>query len=294
MGARFEPHLVRLLGELCEPHYQILDVGANLGLTALLFSQLAPAGRVAAIEPVPASYELLARNLAYNRCTNVSAFPFAASACTATLRMECPAWFLAGAHVLPEVEDFPNTATVEVPARRLDDEFAQLGLQGLDLIKIDTEGYELEVLAGAAQLIEKYRPTVLLEMNHYCLNILRRLSLPEFRERICAIFPSVHAVDRDGVFVDFADPAGWRQVQHAHVVHGRFGNLVAGFDRARIMRSLARAGEMLIRPGVGRKVAGYVRSLSRNYLLPVRWLRQQWCSRSAISHGKPHEQARIT
>jgi hypothetical protein len=62
-------------------------------------------------------------------------------------------------------------------------------------MKVDVEGFELEVFAGAREIINVYRPIVLLEMNHWCLNIYRRISIPEFRERLMEFFPHICAID---------------------------------------------------------------------------------------------------
>jgi len=44
--------------------------------------------------------------------------------------------------------------TITVPVQRLDDYAAATGLEVIDLLKIDTQGYELRVLSGASRLLE--------------------------------------------------------------------------------------------------------------------------------------------
>jgi FkbM family methyltransferase len=54
-----------------------------------------------------------------------------------------------------------NALSVEVPVTTLDDYVARTGLQRVDFIKIDTEGYEREVLLGAQHVIDSLRPKMI-------------------------------------------------------------------------------------------------------------------------------------
>ena len=42
--------------------------------------------------------------------------------------------------------------------------------------------------------LARYKPRVLLEMNHRCLNAFHRITLPEFRDELLKLFPFVYAV----------------------------------------------------------------------------------------------------
>jgi hypothetical protein len=53
--------------------------------------------------------------------------------------------------------------TVSVPLVRLDDDLRSAG--AVSLLKIDCEGFEYQVLAGSAELIEKYRPVIFVELH---------------------------------------------------------------------------------------------------------------------------------
>jgi hypothetical protein len=55
---------------------------------------------------------------------------------------------------------------LRVPLRSLDSLAAEHGLDRLDLIKIDVEGHERQVLDGAAALLDRYRPPLVLETGH--------------------------------------------------------------------------------------------------------------------------------
>src|SRR5204863_8585379 len=55
---------------------------------------------------------------------------------------------------------------LQVPLRRLDSLAAERGLTRLDLIKIDVEGHERQVLDGAAVILERHRPVLVIETGH--------------------------------------------------------------------------------------------------------------------------------
>jgi hypothetical protein len=67
--------------------------------------------------------------------------------------------------------------TVEVRVERLDD-VTEAWAAPVALLKIDTEGYEPEVLLGAQRLIEHHRPIIYLEMGgDYVTSTLRSIEL---------------------------------------------------------------------------------------------------------------------
>jgi predicted O-methyltransferase YrrM len=77
MGQEFEPDNVNLLALLCDNDSRVLDVGANIGMTALALSQICPRGQIAAIEPVPRTFQYLRRNVAEADSGNIKIFNFA-------------------------------------------------------------------------------------------------------------------------------------------------------------------------------------------------------------------------
>jgi FkbM family methyltransferase len=234
----FEPNTVALLRSCCAEDARVLDVGANIGMTSLALSRLCGKGRVVAIEPVRRTFEFLQRNLSTAGVANVAAFNFAAGSADVSLPMQANLGFLAGAFVSDkcnvEAKDhFRETVRVKT----LDGEFPSFSLERLDFMKIDVEGFELEVLRGAEGLLKRFQPTVLLEMNHWCLNMFRRVTLPEFRERLLAVFPHIYAVEQSE-FLDVRNNDDWYLIAHEHIVKFKYVNLLAGFDKDQLLKNL--------------------------------------------------------
>lgn len=153
-------HLDRLMraGDLA------IDIGANLGYYARTLSRLAgPAGRVYAVEPVPPILAVLRRNL--RRCRNVEILPYALGTENKPITMANDSaretgYFGTGQNF---VNDSGAAAAAEFSAqmRRGSELFA--GLERLDFVKCDIEGYEVVVLTELRPLLERFRPTVLIE-----------------------------------------------------------------------------------------------------------------------------------
>lgn len=140
------------------PGATALDVGANIGtMTLFLAGAVGRTGRVHAFEPVAASYRLLVTNVALNDLAQVETHPVAVGATRGEARV--PDLDLAKAGNFGAAALNPEGAGRVVPMVALDD----LDLPACDLLKADVEGHEREVIAGAARLIGRCRPVLLLE-----------------------------------------------------------------------------------------------------------------------------------
>ncbi len=136
---------------LLRPGEHFVDVGANIGSYTVLAAGAAKA-RVTAIEPVPATFSNLERNVSLNGlASTVKCWPIGLADVPGKLR------FSSGLDTVNHVLlDSDHTPCVEVPVMRLDD---IIGDEVPVLVKIDVEGYELPVLKGAAKTLSS--PTLL-------------------------------------------------------------------------------------------------------------------------------------
>lgn len=152
------------LPQLVRPGDTAIDIGANLGYYARTISRLAgPAGKVFAVEPVAPIRKVLSRNL--RRCGNVEIFPYALGTESKPITMANDSaretgYFGTGQNF---VNEDGGKADVEFTAqmRRGSELFGELGR--IDFIKCDIEGYELVVMTEMRPLLERHRPTVLIE-----------------------------------------------------------------------------------------------------------------------------------
>lgn len=150
---RAELQTRRWFVENVRPDWVVFDVGANVGVYSVLAGQLASDGRVFAFEPTSTS-EMLERNLSANGVEGVTVVRRAVSNATGRRRDKIyRIWGQA-----PDEGDFDFVT--------LDDFCETESLQRIDLIKIDVDGFELEALLGARRILDRFRPVLIVEINH--------------------------------------------------------------------------------------------------------------------------------
>ncbi len=163
----YEAGLAAVLRARVEPGFCCMDVGANIGIYALQMARWsAPAGRVIAFEPNPKTFDVLARHVRMNGLGGrVTLVPMAAGRETGQARLfdlEAGSGLsrLGGAN--PATEG-PVDAT-DVQLTTIDAYCGRFSVRP-DLILIDVEGFEFDVLAGAADTIRRARPQVFVELH---------------------------------------------------------------------------------------------------------------------------------
>ena len=227
LGQRFEPQTVRLLSTLFSPESVVLDIGANIGCTSILFGQRAR--RVVAFEPSPSTFAFLRTNVTRSGLPNVELRNHALGATPGRSQLTFAETNRAGGFVSPGTPTSVGHVTEEISVMRLDDVVASLSLDAIDLIKIDVEGFEQSVLEGGRATIGRLQPIVALELNHWCLNAFHRICVPDYLDYLCAMFPLLVAVEGD-TYLDVHDPAERYIVMYHHINHLRYVNLVGGFS----------------------------------------------------------------
>jgi FkbM family methyltransferase len=222
----------QLFQVFCEEDSNIIDVGANIGVTAVIAGLLARRGSVLALEPVKGTFDYLEANIAASTLTNVKCRNVAAASAPGHIQVVTrPGHSFASFVGYDEVlERYAGYDEERVEAITLDQLVEREEVGRAHFVKIDVEGFELEVLRGCTQLLEQSQPTVLLEANHYCLNIFRRVSMVDFTEEILSYFPIVYAVDASSEILDLKLKTNHPVFFHDNVVRGRYQNLLCGFD----------------------------------------------------------------
>jgi len=228
MDSDFEPHMVQLFRALITPNDVVADVGANIGLTAILFSSLAK--YVYAYEPSPSTFNILSHNLLRANTSNVEAINLGLGHRAESLTITYAKNNRSGGYVSDKIRPEEGHITEEIRIKTLDSFFANK--QPIpSFLKIDVEGFEQHVIRGARKLLKKHKPIVVMEMNHFCLDVLQRITIPDFLDFMRSMFPYLYAVDSDNTtIVDLHVPDKAYFVMHEHVVRYRFPNLVGGFS----------------------------------------------------------------
>ena len=124
----------------------VADVGANQGLYTLWLARVAASGHVYAFEPDPELFECLEQNVRNNVLTNISTIRAAASNRSGTLAFTANRLNRGD----NRVTESPDSSLERVKAVTLDEILAH---SRLDLLKIDVQGFEIEVLLGAHETL---------------------------------------------------------------------------------------------------------------------------------------------
>lgn len=157
-----------------------VDVGANMGFfTVLMATAVAPNGRVVAFEPGADNLERLQRNIAASGMANIEVIrrPVSDRAGPTQFYLNSDS---SGGHALWNPGVFPGNnrsqnqqRVVELAATTLDHALSRVGLPAPRLIKIDTEGAEHRVLAGATELLRQHVvPYIIAELHEFGLHQL--------------------------------------------------------------------------------------------------------------------------
>lgn len=164
-GLYYEPEMRSLIGLLNEGDV-FVDVGANVGIYSLHAAKAAgPSGRVIAFEPTPETHESLVKNVRLNHFRNITVINKAAGDKEGFLQFAICASDNSN-HLVADLAMLESRKIVEVrniPVDTIDTMVAREKLPQVSVMKIDAEGAEKLVLAGASQVIEKHRPAILFE-----------------------------------------------------------------------------------------------------------------------------------
>jgi FkbM family methyltransferase len=166
VAGRFEPNEFALLDRVVTPGMTVIDGGANEGVYSLFAAtRTGPTGRVLAIEPSPRELARLRRNLLLSAITNVDVAEVALAEEEGTLDLLIAEDAHAGQNTLGDFMYAGVVGRGRVPVRTvtLDALLRQLGIERVDVIKLDLEGAEVRALRGAGETLRANAPLLMLE-----------------------------------------------------------------------------------------------------------------------------------
>ncbi|GAA0137516.1 hypothetical protein YSY43_43570 [Paenibacillus sp. YSY-4.3] len=150
----YESHLLLKWSEYISPDAVVYDIGANLGNHALYFSKKTRAKSIYAFEPADINFSLLEKNCMDNDCDNVQIFNVAIGSKEDKANMNISLDNLGQSYVTLE-------STGDTVVKTLD---SFNDIEQPTFIKIDVEGYELEVLKGMNNILKHSHPTLWIEV----------------------------------------------------------------------------------------------------------------------------------
>lgn len=155
-----EPQATQYLQSIIRPEWVVADIGANIGYYALM--QGKTVRRVYALEPSVDNYKALTANVLLNgygeviTCYNTAVGDRSGSA----------GFYLAGACNWNRIAVGDDRVDTQVPMTTLD-EFVKENVEGgaVDFLRMDVEGYEMDILRGGNGVLKEVRPRMFIEVH---------------------------------------------------------------------------------------------------------------------------------
>jgi FkbM family methyltransferase len=158
----YEAGTLRIFDFILKPGDNFIDVGANIGLMSLFVAnKIGKSGMVHSFEPEPDTFKILSNNISLNKLKNIYLNKWALG----SKKMEgiiYPNFEInRGASSIVKKD---STAGKPINIITLDEYIKNKKVDKVALIKIDIEGYELEMLQGAIKLLNsKEAPIICIE-----------------------------------------------------------------------------------------------------------------------------------
>jgi FkbM family methyltransferase len=146
----------RLAAAWHTPIATILDIGANNGSTALELAQRFPAARIFSFEPHPTTYALLTAATCGNPRIHTTNSAVGANPGTLPMSVYTESRVNTLIPSFHQPGRFEPTPSIDVPVTTVDEFCAQHAIATIDLLKIDTEGFDLHVLEGTSNILARH------------------------------------------------------------------------------------------------------------------------------------------
>jgi len=169
MFGTHEPISTQLLSQELKKGMVCLDVGANIGYYACLEANaVGEEGRVIAIEPSTQNFKTLKRNAELQKKSNIKVYNFACG------DVESQVSFLTSdrsnwSKILDKDTIFEYDDKIikqdTVIQKTIDFFLDEIRMEQLDLIRMDTEGYESKIIPGMRKTIKKFKPMIHFELH---------------------------------------------------------------------------------------------------------------------------------
>lgn len=150
------------LMKLVKPGSVVFDIGANIGDTALhIAHMLKNSGAVYAFEPSPKVFQRLEVNAGLNPFTNLKLYNMAMGDNEGQLSFVSTREEHTGGAFVSKV----LKTDTQVKVITLDKFVEQNNIERIDLIKVDTEGFEMFIVKGAENTLRKLKPALFMEVS---------------------------------------------------------------------------------------------------------------------------------
>lgn len=165
LEGNWEKVSMNLWTRLCRSSQVVFDIGANTGVYSLIAKTANPESRVYAFEPVARVYEKLVFNNALNDFDIVCVKKALSNFDGRATIYDLPDYHVYSVTVNENRhQSASNAVPIEIDTERLSTFIEKHEIATIDLLKIDVETHEPQVLEGFQPYLERFRPTMLIEL----------------------------------------------------------------------------------------------------------------------------------
>jgi FkbM family methyltransferase len=124
----------------------IFDIGGNIGITAIYLAKLFPWASIYTFEPMPENFEILQKNI--KQYENIKAFNFGLGSKNGNFKVYLSSDLenYGGVSFYPDTDGNQEESFISCEIKNINEIILKLGIESIDLIKIDTEGAEYDIL----------------------------------------------------------------------------------------------------------------------------------------------------
>jgi len=160
----YEVGTLDIINKCLNPTDNFIDVGASIGLMSIFASKCSPNGTILSFEPQQERFEIIKKNVALNGCSNIQIFNNGLGQKEEQLRLHTDVFS-------PSIVDMENSEGEHelIDILVLDEVINSKGIEVIKFIKIDVEGFELNVLKGAKNILSKNEAPII------CVEYVKRL-----------------------------------------------------------------------------------------------------------------------
>ena len=167
----FSPHIIAAVQSFIRPDTMFIDVGAHCGTISIPIAAKNPSTKVIAVEPQIDLIKRLKQNKSLNSLKNLRIEPIALAEETGELKLLLPkrddGSIIQGLVGKISKKYLDSNLTRIVPKSTIDVLKISENMKQISVIKIDTQGFELDILRGAINVISKDRPALIIEIEDY-------------------------------------------------------------------------------------------------------------------------------
>ena len=174
-----EPLTTHLMINELKQNMICIDLGSNIGYYAVIESNIVgESGKIFAIEPSPVNFPILKSNLENQKMNNFLAYNIAIGDKNENMEFIISSKSNWSKIRMNNEKINSEDKIIKIPVKTLDSFVQENDIKKIDILRMDVEGFEYNIIVGANNVLEKYKPKIFVEIHKMYLG----------KEKTCKIF----------------------------------------------------------------------------------------------------------